>query len=476
MLSVALQTLGCKLNQLESEAIAESFQLGGFRVLPPDDPAADVIVVNTCTVTSRAEQKARRIIRRALKEHPSACVIVTGCYARLDGKAIASLEAAALDAEEAAVPRPCDRGPLPGRRLFVLSGEKSALLDLPRLLGDSPALPGFLEEWAAGLGNAGRGDPFRFNVRDFSFHSRAFLKIQDGCDKRCSYCRVSLARGPSVSLEAGEVLSRLKALEDAGFAEAVLTGVNISQYRDQGRDLGGLLEYLIAGTGRIGLRLSSIEPEGIRGSLLSVLGHPRIRPHFHLSIQSGSPGILEKMRRTYGPEDLLSAAEFLRSRRDDPFLACDIITGFPGETEEDFTRTYDLCRRIGFAWIHAFPYSRRPGTEAYSLGKNVPERDAVRRVEALLALARAGRGDYIGRWIGKPLEAVIETNKKKNTGYMTALSDNYLRLLIPLKGTPPRSPGSPLRCRIQTPLSPSECLHGPGDANGRFDAIAESLE
>jgi threonylcarbamoyladenosine tRNA methylthiotransferase MtaB len=392
----------------------------------------------------------------------------------LDGKAIAALEA-----EDASLPLPCDGRTLPGRRLFVISGElKSVLLDLPRFLRDSAELPVFLEKWAAGVGKAARGDPFRFNVKDFSFHSRAFLKIQDGCDKRCSYCRVSLARGPSVSLEAGKVLSRLKSLEDAGFVEAVLTGVNITQYRDHPRDLGGLLEYLLAGTGRINLRLSSVEPEGIQGNLLSVLGHPRIRPHFHLSIQSGSPGILEKMRRTYRPEDLLDAADVLRSRRDDPFLACDIITGFPGETEEDFKKTYELCRRIGFAWIHAFPYSRRPGTEAYALGDRVPERDAARRIEALLALAQAGRGDYIGRWIGKPLEAVIETNKKKNTGYMTALSDNYLRLLIPLhKGPPPLPPGSPLRCRIRTPFSPPESLpEFPGDTNDRFDAIAEPLE
>jgi threonylcarbamoyladenosine tRNA methylthiotransferase MtaB len=507
MLSIALHTLGCKLNQLESEAIAQSFQLEGFHVLPPGNYHADIIVVNTCTVTSKAEQKARRIIRRALKEHPDACIIVTGCYAQMEGKAIASLEAApGADASgpetslEASAP---EAGGLPrggtslrGRRLFVLSGDlKSALLDLAPLLTDSAELPLFLEKWTAGAGKiagAGKGGgpeqvggaeqadgagPFRFNVRDFSFHSRAFLKIQDGCDRACSYCRVTLARGPSMSLEAGEALSRLKALEEAGFPEAVLTGVNISQYRDGSRDLGGLLAYLIAGTERIKLRLSSIEPEGIGEDLLSVLAHPRIRPHFHLSIQSGSPGILEKMRRAYRPEDLLHAAGFLRSRRDDPFLACDIIAGFPGETEEDFKQTYELCRRIGFAWIHAFPYSPRPGTEAYYLRERVPEREAARRVEALLALAGTGRGEYIGRWTGKALEAVVEANKKKNTGYMTALSDNYLRILIPLNnGTPPLPPGSLLRCRIQAPFSPPGDFSGfSGDTGDRFDAIGEPL-
>jgi threonylcarbamoyladenosine tRNA methylthiotransferase MtaB len=308
-------------------------------------------------------------------------------------------------------------------------------------------------------------DPFRFNVKDFSFHSRPFLKIQDGCDHACSYCRVSLARGPSVSLDAETLLSRLAALEAAGHGEAVLTGVNLNQYRSKALDLPALLEYLLAHTHTIALRLSSLEPEGMTEPFLRVLAHRRIRPHFHLSVQSGSPLILEKMRRTYSPEAVETAVRRLRSLRDDPFFACDIITGFPGETPGEFAKTYELCRRIDFAWIHAFPYSKRPGTEAFSFKGPVPEREAVRRVEALISLARQGRAAYIRRWAGKTVEAIVEGSAANGSGRISALSENYLKLMLP--GSPPVPPGTVLRCRIQGAADAMEI------PESQYDAIAK---
>jgi threonylcarbamoyladenosine tRNA methylthiotransferase MtaB len=290
------------------------------------------------------------------------------------------------------------------------------------------------------------------NVQDFSFHSRAFLKIQDGCDNACSYCRVSLARGPSVSLDAGTALERLKTLEERGYREAILTGVNLNQYRQGGKDLGLLLEYLIAGTDHIRLRLSSLEPGGFTGSLLKALEHTRIRPHFHLSVQSGSKAVLERMRRPYRPDEVEQAVRRLRELREDPFLACDIITGFPGETADDFEQTRALCRRLDFAWIHAFPYSRRPGTVAWDFRQTVPEREAVQRVEALLGLARQGRAAYIGRWQGRVVEAVVQGDG--------ALTENYLRIALPPDEGKP-APGSLIRCRIDEPF---------GTADPQFDA------
>ncbi|GHV79845.1 tRNA (N(6)-L-threonylcarbamoyladenosine(37)-C(2))-methylthiotransferase MtaB [Spirochaetia bacterium] len=455
-LRVAVQTLGCKLNQLESESIAEAFSREGF-VLSSGDTLgpADILVINTCTVTSKSEQKARRLIRKALKDRPDSCVIVTGCYAQLEAEAIAALEDV----------------PSPQRRLFVITGDrKTLLLDLPRFLRDQCRAPNSssgdlrqaLERRLALSGDSST-DPFRFNVKDFSFHSRPFLKIQDGCDHACAYCRVSLARGPSVSLDTETLLSRLAALEAAGHGEAVLTGVNLNQYRGSGRfageDLPALLMYLLANTRTIALRLSSLEPDGMTDAFFRVLAHRRIRPHFHLSVQSGSPLILEKMRRAYRPEAVLAAIHRLRSLRDDPFLACDIITGFPGETPGEFAKTYDLCRRADFAWIHAFPYSKRPGTEAFSFKDPVPEREAVNRVEALLGLARQGRAAYIRRWAGKTVEAIVEG------GQGIALSENYLKLMLPLPGSIP--PGTVLQCRIQGAADPGE-IPAP-----HFDAIAE---
>jgi threonylcarbamoyladenosine tRNA methylthiotransferase MtaB len=425
-------------------------------------------VINTCTVTSKSEQKARRLIRKALHDKPRSCVIVTGCYAQMEAPAIAALE------ESRRL----------GRRLFVVAGDrKSLLLDLPRFLRDalnggpgdlSQALERYLAPPGEGRGAEGTpaaelpvspqdGDssrnPFRFNVKDFSFHSRPFLKIQDGCDHACAYCRVSLARGPSVSLDAETILSRLAALEEAGHGEAVLTGVNLNQYRETSRfhpalDFPALLEYLLANTRTIALRLSSLEPDCLNEPLLRILAHRRIRPHFHLSVQSGSPLILEKMRRRYGPEAVLAAVHRLRSLRDDPFLACDIITGFPGETPGEFAKTWDLCRSADFAWIHAFPYSKRPGTEAFSFKDVVPEREAVSRVEDLISLARQGRAAYIHRWTGKTVEAIVEGDGQGaasgRKGGLTALSENYLKLMLPLpEGPAPLPPGTVLRCRIQ---------------------------
>ncbi|MDR2258060.1 MAG: radical SAM protein [Treponema sp.] len=448
--SVSVYTLGCKLNQLESEAFADAFRREGFPVIPWGE-AADILVINTCTVTSKADQKARRVIRKALRDNPASCLIVTGCYAQLDADYIETLEAP--PAGESAAP--FRRFPGGGRRLFVVKGQdKSAVLDLPRYLkhtaGDLGLLVGtWFRSGDDGGETCSEAGPFRYAPEDFSFHSRGFLKIQDGCDNHCSFCRVSLARGPSVSLEGEKVLAALQALEAGGYGEAVLTGVNISQYRDGGRDLGGLLDYLLEGTGRIALRLSSLEPEGITRKTAEVFAHPRIRPHFHLSIQSGSAGILRTMGRVYGPEDVERGIQLLRSVKEDPFLACDMITGFPGETGAEFEKTAALCERAGFAWIHAFPYSRRPGTAAWNFGNPVPEREAVRRVGVLTDMARRGRREYTDRWLGRETGVIILGNHKKNTRRVQGLSDNYLRLLVrlPPGGTPPPA-GAVLRCRI----------------------------
>jgi threonylcarbamoyladenosine tRNA methylthiotransferase MtaB len=492
MPSLAVHTFGCKLNQLESEAIAAAFRDEGFQLVPWGF-AADILVVNTCTVTSKAEQKARRVIRKALKDNPASFLIVTGCYAQLDAPAIAALEAEISDVSS------------PGGRLLVVPGDlKSALLDLPRHIETRNAREAGQGEplapregalltprdgntnkpwWIQGLdkwrgehtGPASKpaGDPFAFNTASFSFHSRPSLKIQDGCDHICSYCRVTLARGKSLSLDAGAVLTRLKALEERGYAEAVLTGVNINQYRDEQAggaplDLAGLLDFLLRGTSRIALRLSSLEPEGITGEFLSVLENPRIRPHFHLSVQSGSGEILKRMRRWYSAEDIRNTVRELRARREDPFIACDIITGFPGETEAEFRKTYDLCERLDFAWIHAFPYSRRPGTEAAGFKEAVREKDAAERVEALLALARQGREGYARRWLGKTVEVITEAPGSNGGAYTPGVSGNYLRLMIPVSGgTGPLPPGTILRCRIGAP---------PEAGNSRFDAVAGEIE
>jgi threonylcarbamoyladenosine tRNA methylthiotransferase MtaB len=463
MFSVAVGTLGCKLNQLESEAIAGAFAAAGFQLLPwaaASEAAAvtaDIFIINTCTVTAKADQKARRLIRKTLRDNPRSCVIVAGCYAQLE-----PLEIERLAADS----------PGGDRRLFVLSGggksagsQKRALLDLPQYLRrearrDWRDAAELLAAWdaqrnAAGTGAAAPLDPFGFAPQNFSFHTRGYLKIQDGCENRCAYCRVHLARGGSVSLAAEQALAELAALEQNGYAEAMITGVNISQYRDtaSGGGLAALLRFLVAGTDRIALRLASLDPHIIDENLAAVLTHPRIRPHFHLSIQSGSPLILRRMGRQYTPETVERGAALLRAARDDPFVACDIIAGFPGETQAEFEQTLALCRRTGFAWIHAFPYSKRPGTPAASFPQTVCERDAATRVAALLKIAREGRREYVRRWVGREVEVLVERGSAEQGGACRGVSDNYLKLLVAPECPDALRPGSVVRRVIRSVLA-----------------------
>jgi threonylcarbamoyladenosine tRNA methylthiotransferase MtaB len=477
-------TLGCKLNQLESEAIADSFKKAGSRLVPWDVCSSEprILIINTCTVTSKADQKARRMIRKLLRDNPESCVIVTGCYAQLDAEEITRI----FSRRGAEAQRRGEKQET-AKRLFVVggreggaassataAGSKSALLGLPEYLLNvisGEPLSYLLETWIQKTALTAENDSiFNFKPDEFSFHSRGYMKIQDGCDNNCAYCRVRLARGHSVSLNSGAVLERLRAFEAKGFPELFITGVNITQYRDNdtGTGLADLLELLLDGTSAIALRLSSLEPERIDERLASALAHPRIRPHFHLSVQSGSDAILQSMRRAYSVQTVEKAITLLRSAKDNPFLACDIITGFPGETEAEFARTLGFCEKTHFAWIHAFPYSKRPGTAAFSFGDPVRDLDKTRRVEALGALALRGRREYAKAWLGKELSAVVEKAPTSASApcearRCRAVSENYLKLLVNCNGeTPP--PGSTIRC---TPVSLGE--------EENVDAVAKEL-
>ncbi|HNY16339.1 MAG TPA: tRNA (N(6)-L-threonylcarbamoyladenosine(37)-C(2))-methylthiotransferase MtaB [Treponemataceae bacterium] len=481
MLTVRFDTLGCKLNQIETESLAHAFREAGFQVedravyLPVgieseetqsgNDPKTidhdeasrsndaqtpvyrtvgpdpELCVVNTCTVTGKAEQKARRLIRMLLRAYPSATVLVTGCYAEVEEPAIRSIDP----------------------RVAVFPGSrKGSLADLPRFLMESTtnatkapdsqdsavaaqvrafclthAAAQKTEPAAARAAPAAPSTPpnapeipetFKLSTDDFLFHSRASIKIQDGCDNRCAYCRIRLARGKAVSLDRDEVIARVKKIEEAGWGEVVLSGVNLSQYRSSGGDFADLLERLIAATERIAIRIGSLYPERVDEAILPALASARILPHFHLSVQSGSDRILKAMRRPYAADAVYRAAERLRSIKENPFLACDIITGFPGETDEDFAQTLKLCSEVGFAAIHAFPFSPRPGTEAWGMRPRVPERVAGERVAALTALAELNHRAYAEYWVGRTVSAVAEECAPGEP--VTAVTENYLSVAL----------------------------------------------
>lgn len=394
-------------------------------------------VLNTCTVTGKAEQKARRLIRLMLDRFPAALIVVTGCWAAVDADAIR-----AVCPERISV--------IPGTGKFILSllpaemGRNGSLsveeglfrhdtLDLFIAAAVSRSVPPPL----AAKRKLPPSNAFTLYTSVFQKHSRASLKVQDGCDCECSYCRIHLARGASVSLPLEEAVRRARELEQSGIHEVVLSGVNLSQWRGtdgQGR-AGGfalLLGSLLAGTEHLFFRVSSFYPESIDEKLCAVLAHPRVQPFFHLSIQSGSDGILKAMRRPHALSHVDRAIEMLRGIKENPFISCDIIAGFPGESDGDFAATQELCERSSFAWIHAFPFSARPGTPAQRMKGQVPERVKGERVAWLTRKAVEGKIAYVSQWEGRTLLAVVERSRSQKAGVLHAVTGNYLHVECPL--------------------------------------------
>lgn len=398
-MKVGFYTLGCKLNQTETEAIVDAFVSCGNEAVSLREEA-DLYVINTCTVTSKSEQKARRVIRHLLENNPHATVLITGCYAQLGGEQLKLL----------------------GDRVVVVPGSsKDILLDLPRLIdGRETPLRNMLD--------AER--PFRFFSPRYKFHARAFLKIQDGCDHRCSYCRVRLARGPSSSLPWEQVKERFLEVATEGYKEIVLTGLNISQYCSEGKSLGDLLHLLLELPTDLRIRLSSLEPEGITPSFLDAVKENRVCPHFHLSVQSGSDSILHRMRRPYTTKTVHSVLEALREIKEDPYVAADFIVGFPGETDENYKDTLRFIQDNAFIDLHLFPFSPRPGTEAYELKPRVPERVTRERLEELTSLSATFYHAYLERQVGQVREILLEKNDPD--GGWEGTSENYLSVYIPI--------------------------------------------
>ncbi len=412
-MDIHFETTGCRLNQIESESAARLFTDNKFSVSlkplsakSPVDRAVRLCVVNTCAVTQKAEQKDRRIIRLALEKLPEACIVVTGCYAQLSKD-----EINAMDKRIACLP-----GQIKNRISKVSDILKSSAsgnsFDAVSFAGylrreifaPPPAKPGFSE------------DAFSFSTDSFLNHSRASIKIQDGCNCSCSYCAIRLARGHSVSLDAETILERIKRLEEAGQNEVVFTTVNIGQYKGFYKgdylDFPHLLKLCLKNTSRISFRISSLYPETVDDYFAEVIKDKRVRPHFHISVQSGSGRILKAMGRSYSPEDIVSACSLLKKSKENPFLACDIITGFPGESDEDFEKTMELCRKCGFSWIHVFPFSARSGTLAAKMKSQIPQSVSGARAKRLSLWAAESKRKYIGSYKGKKLNAILENVRK----------------------------------------------------------------
>ncbi len=379
---IALDTIGCKLNQAETQHLARQFAQAGYCLVSPDD-GADVYVLNTCTVTHVADGKCRRLLKSARRRNPKALVVAIGCYAQRARRELSQIK---------------------GVDLVLDNSQKMDLLT-------------HLEQ----SGHLVRPDAV--SARD-DFRTRAFIKVQDGCNNFCAYCIVPLVRGREKSLPLKQVVDEVRHRVADGYKEVVLTGTEIGSYNDKGIGLTELLRRILEETGVARLRLSSLQPQEITPELIGLWQDGRLCRHFHLSLQSGSDAVLKRMKRRYTAADYQRAVELIREALPGVAITTDVIVGFPGETEAEFKESYNFARQMRFARIHVFSYSLRPGTRAADMPQQVDDKARRERSRRMLALGRACIRNFRKGFLGKTMLVLWE---KETGGVWSGLTDNYIR-------------------------------------------------
>ena len=403
MQRIAITTLGCKINQFESAAMAESLGREGFLVVPFADEA-DIYLINTCTVTARTDAESRRLIRRARNRQPAAKIVVTGCYAQVAFDQLREMS---------------------GVHLILGNSEKKGIAELLREIGEEPRVlvsDISLERQAAGI-----------TLESFAEHTRVFLQVQNGCDAFCSYCIVPYARGRSRSVPLAEALDGIRSFAGKGFKEVVLTGIHLGGY---GLDLTprqsllGLLTAVDEGELVPRLRVGSIEPTEITTPLVRFFATSEIIcPHLHIPLQSGDDRVLERMNRRYNTSRFREVIEELAATIPDICIGCDVIAGFPGETDGEFETTYRLIDALPIAYLHVFPFSPRQGTPAATMPSQVPGGVIRERAAALRRLSERKKRAYHERFVGRELEVLVQ--ERKEGGMVKGLSRNYIPVMLP---------------------------------------------
>lgn len=406
MTTVSIATLGCKVNQFESEALMDALEQRGY-ALTPFEEGADITVINTCTVTHRADFQSRQMVRKAVRSNPNSLIIVTGCYPQVEPGAFLKMEGVA----------------------YILgNGEKNRIPDLLPLMekGEFPKVQ------VSDIQKESHFSEIPFH--SFHRHTRAFLKIQDGCNADCTYCIVPHARGRSRSLQPGRVIENMKVLKEKGFKEIVLTGIHLGAY---GLDLHPpfplekLVRQLEKEETPDRIRLSSIEPGDFSPDLISTVSQSnKICPHLHISIQSGDDEVLKKMNRDYDRSFLSDLIQELYLRIPKLSIGADVIVGFPGETEEKFRNTYGLVESLPFSYLHVFPFSRRKGTPAFQLPERVDEKEIKKRAETLRDLGKQKRQAFYRRFLNQELSVLVEDRQDKETRRWKGLSRSYIPVFL----------------------------------------------
>ena len=390
--------MGCKVNQVETEAMESLFVKSGYEIVNFTEKA-DIYVVNTCSVTSLGEQKSRKLIHRAHRENEKAIIAVVGCYAQANGEEIAKIS---------------------GVSVVIGAKDKAKIVEFVE-----DALKGkFVNAVTDARGNT----EFEEITANFSQNrTRAFLKIEDGCENFCSYCIIPYLRGKIKSRSLESIKKEAVSLADKGFLEIVLTGIHLGMYgKDTGNTLFDAIKGVLCNTNIPRLRLGSLESVELSENIIELAAKDgRLAPHFHLPLQSGSNAVLKAMNRHYTKEEFKKLAYKIIDKLPTASISTDIIVGFPNETAELFNETLDFVKSVPFSRIHIFPYSKRPGTVAANMENCVSETEKKQRVKILTELANKKTREFIGKFIGKELSVLFET---ETDGVSNGLTDNYIRV------------------------------------------------
>jgi threonylcarbamoyladenosine tRNA methylthiotransferase MtaB len=394
---VAFKTLGCRLNQFETDSLLTDFDKAGYEVVGFGEKA-DVYIVNTCTVTNQSDQKSKNIINQAVRNTTKgSLVVVTGCMAESQKTYLESRDDITY---------------------VVDNKRKSSVLPLVDAHFNGEILhPSDLKQ-----------DLFNFSVVEKSFHTRSTIKIQDGCNNFCTYCIVPSVRGKATSRPVNSVLENIRKSIDLGNKEIVLTGVNISRYEYEKITFEDLVEKIINLPGDFRLRISSIEPEGFTDKFIKLFENPKLCPHLHLCLQSGSDKVLIRMRRFYSIDQYIRMIDQFRNSRSDFNFTTDIIVGFPGETDDEFRETSEVIKKIGFGHIHTFKYSKRNGTRAERMPEHLAEKIKTERSEIIRKLADEMKLKYRSGFIGKEQIVLVERNNSK--GEARGYGEHYIPVIF----------------------------------------------
>jgi threonylcarbamoyladenosine tRNA methylthiotransferase MtaB len=373
---VAFKTLGCRLNQYETDALVTDFDKAGYQLVGVDE-SPDVVVVNTCTVTNQSDQKSRTTISQAARANNNAVVVVTGCMANNFKEKLESQD---------------------NITFVVENNRKSSILSLVDAHFSGEILhPNQLPQ-----------DVFRYEPVQKSLHTRSAVKIQDGCDNFCTFCIIPMVRGRAVSRPVAEVLESVRKTIENGFKEIVITGVNIGRYEDGEARFEDLLAQILEVSGDFRVRISSLEPDGFGDRFVDLFKHPKLMPHLHLCLQSGSDKTLLRMRRMYDVAQFRKTVNLFRSVYPEFNFTTDIIVGFPGETDEEFQETIDAVKEFNFSHVHTFKYSVRRGTRAERLENHIPEKIKTERSAQIRELSEENKKQYLTSFIGKTQQVLVE--------------------------------------------------------------------